>query len=257
MRIFINERRVKRNRQIAQVLFFVSLAILAGGLIVSVGLVPAQSGFLYYAPLVVLPIGLVTTLISIRLTNWYMRPPHAEDILREGLKGIDKRSLLYHYILPCNHVLVTPQGVYALVTRFQEARYKASGTKWTDYKARGPLGPLMLYLKQEGIGRPFDQADLEAAEIQKIVDAALGDKSGVEVQTAVVFTSDKATLDVDDAIMPVVYANPKKKPSLKALLREDKRDKISSVTPDQIEKIHDHIAAQYGQNAAAFAESEA
>ncbi|HVO41752.1 MAG TPA: hypothetical protein VMT34_03970 [Aggregatilineales bacterium] len=259
MRVVINERRLKRSRQNAQILFFVSLAILLGGLVLSSGFVPTQSGLLLMAPLIIMPIGLVTTLISIRLTNDYVRPPHAEDVLRDGLKGIDKRSILYSYILPANHVLVAPQGVYTLTTRFQETRFKVEGEKWTNYKARGPLGPLFLYLKQEYLGKPFVQADAEAVETQKIIDSALGEKSGVEVQAAVVFINDKATLEIVDPAMPVVYANSKKKPSLKALLREEKKDRPAVLNPAQIEVIHEKIAAEYGAKrpASAFVESEA
>ncbi|MCC7186987.1 MAG: hypothetical protein IT185_12135, partial [Acidobacteria bacterium] len=41
----------------------------------------------------------------------------------------------------------------------------------------------------------------------------------------VIFTDPRATLDIIDPAIPVAYATPKKRPSIKSLLREDRRDK--------------------------------
>jgi len=252
MRVVTNQQRVKRNRQIAQVLFFLSLAILTGGLLFT-NTLARDSEILMLVPCLIMPLGLITTIVSVRLTNQYVRPPHAEDAIREGLKGINRRSTLYNYVLPVNHVLVSPQGVYTFTTRFQETRFKVEGNKWFNRKNRGPLAPLFLFLKQEGLGDPFKQANAQADTIQAIVDQALpGTK--IEVQPVVVFTSPKATLDVIDPDIPVVYADPKKKPSLKGLLREEKRrrddksaEDVARLTPAEIESLDEAFMATLGE----------
>ncbi len=236
MRVVTNQRRVNRNRQIAQILFFASLIILIGGLIMT-NTIGRTNDFFLMLPCIIMPVGLVTTLISIRLTNQYVRDPHPEDAIRDGLKGINKRSILYNYLLPANHVLVSPQGVYSFTTRFQESRFKVEGDKWYSSKARGPLAPFFLFLKQEGLRKPFQEANSEADAVQKIIDKALPN-SGIEVQPVVVFTSPKATLEINKPDLPVVYADAKKKPSLKALLKEDKqRDDAPALSPEQIDAI--------------------
>ncbi len=246
MRVVTNQQYVKRNRTIAQILFFLSLAILTGGLIFT-NTLARDNELLLYVPCLVMPLGLITTLISVRLTNEYVRPPHPDEAIREGLKGINRRSILYNYVLPVKHVLIAPQGVYTLTTRFQETRFKVEGDKWFNWRARGPLGPLFLYLRQEGLGDPFKDADKDADKVQAIVDQAVPG-ADIEVQPVIVFTSPKATLEVDDPAIPVAYADPKKKPSLKSLLREDKRrEDAVTLTPAQIEAIDDAIMATLGQ----------
>src|SRR5215467_8785152 len=150
MRVVINQGRMNRNRLIAQILFFVSLAVLIGGLIFT-NTLAVQTGLLVLVPLLVMPIGLTTTVISVRLTNEFVRLPHPDEAIDEGLDGIDPRSVLYHYTLPVKHVLVAPQGVYSLTTRFQETRYTIEGDTWLNWKGRGPLAPLFLFLRQEAL----------------------------------------------------------------------------------------------------------
>src|SRR5579859_4440758 len=123
MRIVTNRKRVQRNRTIAQYLFFLSLAVLFGGLIFT-NTLAKQNDALLLLPCAVMPIGLVTTIVSVRLTNQYVRLPHPEDAIREGLKGINRRSILYNYVFAPNHLLIAPQGVFSLTTRFHESRFK-------------------------------------------------------------------------------------------------------------------------------------
>lgn len=222
MRVVINQGRINRNRQIAQILFFVSLAVLIGGLIFT-NTIGTTTGLLIFVPLLVMPLGLTTTIISVRLTNEYVRLPHPDESIDDGLDGIDPRSVLYHYVLPVKHVLIAPQGIYSLTTRFQETRYTIEGDKWLNWKARGPLAPIMLFLRQEALGDPFKEATKDAETIQEMVDKALPGAQ-IKVQPVVVFTSAKATLELNEPALPVVYADRKKKPSLKALLRKDKAE---------------------------------
>jgi hypothetical protein len=232
------------------------MAILVGTMAFSSGIVPITNPILFAAPIVILPILLITIMTSIWLTNYYGREPYAEDIVRNGLKGFDKHSILYQYLLPSDHVLVTGQGIYALTTRFQDRQFKIQGGEWTDYKARNLLGPLFLYLKQERLGKPFAQAVRDTHDVQEIVDGALGANSGVVVQPAIVFLSDKATLEVIDPEFPVVYASPKKKPSLRNMLRDDRKDRTQVLSLEQLETVHKSIQAYYNNDPSTFVESE-
>src|SRR4051812_999202 len=174
MRVVTNRQQIKRSRTIAQILFVVSIIILFGGLVLT-NTVGRANDVLLFVPCLVMPIGLFTTLISVRLTNQYVRLPHPEDAIKEGLKGINRRSILYNYVLNPKHVLLSPQGVYSFTTRLQETPFKVEGEHWTNPKARGPLGPMFLFLKQENLGDPFKQARKEAAAVQAIVDETLPD----------------------------------------------------------------------------------
>ncbi len=239
MRVVTNEFRIKRGKQASTILFFLSLLILMGGMILSA--VPAFIQLsLFFVPCLVLPVGLTTTLISMRLTNRYVRQPHPENVLYEGLKGLSKRSILYHYLPLGDHILVAPEGVFTFTIRFQPARYEVKGDQWHDPRAK-LLGPLFLQLRQEQLGRPFEEAEKSAAKVQALVDGALPG-AGIAVQPAVVFTSPRANVEQTDPKYPVVYADSKKKPSVKSLVREERRKEEGAVlSDDQIETLHEAI----------------
>lgn len=223
MRVITNELRIKQGRRLGTILFFVSLFVLTTGLLLS-NFLTLDPNVLVFVPCLVMPIGLVTTLLSVRLTNEWVRVPRPEEAILEGLEGINRRSVLFNYFPPANHILLTPEGVYTFTTRFQITRVKVTGERWLDYKRRGPLAPFFQFMKQEGLGKPFEDAAIDAANVQAIIDAALPD-SGIEVQPIVVFTHPRAVLELEEPSIPVVYASPKKKPSIKNALREVKRER--------------------------------
>lgn len=243
MRIVTNEMRLKRGRRLGTIMFFVSLIILTGGLIFTNFLV-VDPNTLLFVPCIVMPLGLLATLTSVRLTNQYIRQPRPETVLATGLEGINRRSVLFNYFPPANHILLTPQGVYTLTTRYQVTRFKVEGDTWTNYRSRGPLGPAFLYLRQEQLGKPFDDALIESGKLQEIIDKALPE-SGIEVQPIVVFTSERATLEIINPTLPVVYGSPRKKPSIKTALREDRRSKqanqFEGLTEEEMQAIEDAL----------------
>jgi hypothetical protein len=48
-----------------------------------------------------------------------------------------------------------------------------------------------------------------------------------------VFTSPRVTLEVIDPVIPVAYADPKKKPTIKGILREEKKKENVNLLSDQ------------------------
>jgi hypothetical protein len=245
MRVVTNEQRIKRGRQVGTVMFFVSLVILIGGLILT-NFFALSTEVLMAVPCLVLPLGLITTVISVRLTNQYVRQPRPEIVLREGLQGINRRSILFNYFPTANHILLTPHGIYSITTRFQTTRFKVEGEKWTNYKARGPLAPFFLFIKQEGLGDPFAEAREDAKKVQAVVDKAVLD-SGIVVQPLVIFISGRAGVEIIDPAIPVAYASPQKKPSIKALLRDDKKEKqkddFQAFDEEEMQAIEEHLEA--------------
>ncbi|MBX3063926.1 MAG: hypothetical protein KF726_13170 [Anaerolineae bacterium] len=241
MRVVTNEQKLKRNRLLAQVLFFVSLGILLAGLILNT--VIALSPLFWVVPCLVLPLGLLATVFSVRLTNQYIRLPHPEDAIAAGLKGINKRSVLYNYLPAANHILVTPTGIYALHTLYQSRHFVVDGEMWIDSKARGPLAPIFQFLKQENIGKPFNEAQEAADKAQDVIDKALPDVE-LDVQPVVVMIGARTTLDLEKPKFPVVYAEARKKPSLRALMRDEKRrEKTVNLSDEQLEAIHEALVA--------------
>jgi len=242
MRVFTNEDLIKRNRRLAQILFFASLIILIGGLVLTNTL--ARSNYILMAlPVLAMPIGLITTWISVRLTNQYVREPHPENAIQTGLKGASHNTVLYNYLFKANHVLITPQGVFAIITRFQDGVFTVKGDKITSSKSIGPLGWFFGLMRQDQLGKPITEARTAAADLQKQLDAALPNLK-VTVQPVVLFVSEKAQIETADGLssdVPVVLANSKKKPSLKGLLREGKKQSAPLLSPAQLRRVEDAL----------------
>ncbi|GIL09245.1 MAG: hypothetical protein BroJett033_7560 [Chloroflexota bacterium] len=234
MRTEINERLVKRNRRIAQWLFFVSFGILIGAFFITnqqaMNTAASANTLMLLLSSLVLPLGLIATLISVRMTNLWIRQPRPEAALRDGLKGLSNRSVLYsYYHTPAQHVLVCPQGVFAIVTRFQEGSFSVEGDRWTTHG--GPLSAVMRVFRQDSVGRPNADAARAAGHVQKLLEPIA---PGVTVRPLVVFVDPRARFTLNQPLVPVLYANPKMEPNLKDYLRDLPREGITTLTQDQI-----------------------
>jgi len=230
MRVVTNEALLKRNRTIAHALFFVSLAGMGIGFFYTWSN-PATSSQL---SCLLLPALLVMTVASVRMANVWIREPRPEKALAEALKGIGQRYTLFNHLLPAPHVLIGPQGVFTITTMWHEKAYKVSGRKWSG---DGGLGRFLFgFLRQDLLGDPFREAEFQAQQMQKLVDKIAPD-SNIQVQPVVVFISPKVSLEIEDPAIPVVYANPKKKPNLRQFLRTQKSANRPTLTPEQLDQI--------------------
>ncbi|MGB1288493.1 MAG: hypothetical protein ACPG7F_18305, partial [Aggregatilineales bacterium] len=139
MRVVTNRKLVKRNRQLATYLFLGTFVALVGGFIfINISFfnedIAADDASLLLLQSLILPVAFILTLFSVRMTNLWARQPYPEKAIEEGLKGLSKKSILYNYYhIPARHVLICPQGVFAIVTRWHNGSYTAEGTKWKSH----------------------------------------------------------------------------------------------------------------------------
>jgi hypothetical protein len=207
MRVETNERLVKRNRQIAQYLFFGTFAILIGGLLVINSQVTDQNNIALIALMqaLLLPLAFISTIISVRMTNLWVRVPRPENVIREALKGLSNRSVLYNYFhIPARHVLICPQGVFAMVTRYHDGVYVVENDRWRAQ--RSLPGRLIALLRFDAIGNPNDDALRAAEHVTKLLQPIAPD---VTVQPLIVFTDPRATVEVISSSVPVVQMEAK------------------------------------------------
>jgi hypothetical protein len=239
MRIETNDKIIRRYRRIAQYLFFASLAILIGAFIFTNQQAfspnpPAPNSLegtlLLLLPAIVLPLGVITSMVSVRMTNTWIREPRPERILREGFKGLSNKSVLYNYYhFPARHVLVCPQGVYAITTRFQDGSFKVSGEKWETYG--GTLSGFMRFFRRDGIGNPNEDARKAAAHITRLLQPIA---PGVEARPMIVFTDPRANVELENPAVPVLFPDAKSENSLKDFLRDVPKELRQALTVEQI-----------------------
>ena len=250
MRIETNEDIIKRNRRMATFFFFFSLFVLGFGFLAANGAflntLDEETGQRLYVILmpIVLIVGMISTLVSVRLTNNWVRQPRPEDALRVGMKGISNKSVLYNYLhMPTKHVLITPQGMFAIITRYQDGKFTVDNDEWQT--RRNPLSRILSIFRMDGVDNPTEEANLAADYVQGIVDEIGVD---VEVLPLIVFVDPRAELEIGKISVPVVYAMDKAtvgkeevrlKPNLKEYLKGFKKEDYHTLTEEEIEKFEE------------------
>ena len=237
MRIETNHQLVRRNRRLAQYLFFFSIAVLVGSFVyvnsqALGGRMPEpgspEATLSLLLPALVLPFGVISSMVSVRMTNNWIRQPRPEDALQAGLKGLSNRSVLYNYLhMPLRHLLICPQGVFAITTRFQNGSYRVDGERWTTQE--GALSVLTRFFRRDGIGQPASEARQQASRIQESL------PEGIRVRPLIVFVDPTASLVVNDSPVPVLYADSKSEPNIRDYLRGIPPEERQSLTTAQIQ----------------------
>lgn len=252
MRIVTNSRLAERNRKIATNLFLVTFVLLIGGFIfINVGVFTGDTArpdpLLLVAQGVAIPVAFIMTLFSIRMTNlWARRSPlddkskstmlYPDELINEGLKGLSKKSVIYHYYhIPARHVLIAPQGVFAITTRWQNGKYEVDGEHWKTKASM--ITRLLATLRMDGIGQPFNDAIRAAEHVQKLMREA---GSEVNVQPLLVFLDASAQIEGKSEV-PVLFASIKRDSSLTHYLRglnrgldEKKKGPVMPLTEQEI-----------------------
>jgi hypothetical protein len=244
MRVETNDHLVKRNRKIATYMFVFSLAVLifgffaANGIFFKLDASDPENGSLYLVIMpLVLMVGLISTITSVRMTNIWIRQPRPEVAIREGLKGISNKSVLYNYLfMPARHVLICPQGVFAIITRFQDGSFSVDGARWRTH--RSFIGAAFSIFRVDGIGNPTAEALAAAQHVQEIMDDL---EIEVTVQPLIIFADPRAKIEFGETAppVPVLYADAKLEPNLKDYLRDVPADDRVSLTPEQIKEFEE------------------
>jgi nuclease-like protein len=242
METIINSKLVERNRRIASGLFLATFLVLAGSFIYFNYALFTQSGnsdYLLLAQALALPLIFVMTIISIRMTNDWNREPHPENALAEGLKSLSKKSIIFHYYHgSARHVLIAPQGVFAIVTRWHEGKFRVEGDKWKTEKSA--ISRFFGAMRMDGLGNPSEDAKEATAHLEKLLKTIA---PNIEIQALVIFVSPKAELTIEEPSIPVLYADESREPSLNSYMRKlneqqrpDKQAKVKlPLTDEQIE----------------------
>jgi hypothetical protein len=193
MKIVTNEQTIKRNRRIAQVCSIGGLIILIAGMILSLR---NQAQMAY--SLGALVIGFLLSQIGIYYTNRWGRSPRPDEYLNQALKGLDSKYCLFHYKTPASHLLIGPAGVWVISPRHQRGTITYSKGR---YHQKGGN----LYLKlfaQEGLGRPELELAYEVEKTQNYLQKTMGQENIPAVNAALVFTNDRADVNISDADQP-------------------------------------------------------
>jgi hypothetical protein len=226
MKIITNEKMIKRNARLGQIATVGGLVVLVGGMVVSFTK-PSLAGFSWVALL----IGFTLSQVGIYFGNRWGRHPRPDELLDQGLKGLNDQYSIYHYKTPVAHLLVGPSGMWVILPYYQVGKIVYEKLRWRQ-KGGGFLQRYLRAFGQEGIGRPDLEAPAELSTITSFVKKRLPDVEIPEPNIALVFINEKAELEVENA--PILTLPLKE---LKNTIRKTAKEKPLST--DLIVEIND------------------
>ncbi|MCX7838799.1 MAG: NERD domain-containing protein [Anaerolineae bacterium] len=227
MRLTRNEKLIQQRSTWARYLTFIGMGLLLISLITSftTDYIAAAYGTLLG--------GFVVAMAGSYLAHKWLRPPRADLALEKALKGFDNKHHLYNYLLPAEHVLVAPSGVWVFKTKYHDDDIVCKNGKWNrPWKWSRLFGAWA----QESLGDPIAELQEDIQKIRRLLAAKMNNP--VPVDGYVVFTHPRARLSIDDPNLPVVMVD-----DLKDTLR--KRKSTTVLPPpvlSQIETIFDEYA---------------
>ena len=223
MRIVTNKKLARRNRKLTNYMFFGTFgALILGFIVINASLFTGDvpDSLTLFVQSAVLPIAFILTIVSVRMTNLWARSPRPEKAIQDGLKGLSNKSILYNYYhFPARHVLICPQGVFAIVTRWHDQEFTVRGGAFRSH--RNLISKFFSLIRFDGVGKPFRDANFARQEVERSLEEIAPE---VDVHPIIVFVDPRAQLHFEDEVeTPVLFADPKKKPNLKDYLRDMKR----------------------------------
>jgi hypothetical protein len=226
MKVFTNDRLIKRNGRLGQVATISGLLVLVGGMFVSFRY-PNFAGYAWVALL----LGFALSQLGLYFGNRWGRRPRPDELIDQGLKGLNDQYSIYHYMTPVSHLLVGPSGLWVILPYYQVGTIVYEKGRWKQ-KGGGFMQRYLRAFAQEGVGRPDIEAPSEVQSIIKFLNKRLPDRDHPEVTPALVFTNDKVNLEVEDA--PILTLPLKK---LKETVRKAAKEKI--ITSGEIQEINE------------------
>lgn len=237
MRVDTNEALIERRVKLGRIAWLAGMGILLAGLGASwmIERRPEWTTLLIIGSYVALLGGLVATSVGIYTSDRWARPPRADQVLAQALKGLDNKHKLYNHLLPAEHVLLSPLGVTVFRVKRQDGRIEYQDGRWRH--RQGFLGTFMS-LSRERLGDPARELGVGMERMSGLLQELLPEAE-VPVEGVVVFAGPRADLHIVNPPLPAV---PVKK--LKAHLRAaSKGRKLTDTLRKELEQVLDDAAA--------------
>ena len=213
MRFTTNEKLIARQSKIARYATFAGLAVLLGSLVTSF-----TGNFPITVAYGLLFVGFALAYVGALLANKWVKEPRADNVLAKALKGFDNKFHLYNYLLPVNHVLLTPTGLIVFKVKSNDGKITVNGDKWfTPFRWTRMFGGM----GQEPLGNPAADLRNDIEKMKKLLADKFEGAGVVPIDGYVVFSSPRAELAMEDATVPIARVE-----DLKDTLRKSKRGPV-------------------------------
>jgi hypothetical protein len=196
MKVIIDRERLRRRATASHVASLGGLAIILGAVVLSM----SRPQWATLTTVLVF-VGFVVSSVGIYFANRWVKKPRPEDTLALALKGLADVCRIYHYLLPADHVLLTPSGVVVIETVNLEGRFVYRDGKW---KQQMTPGRALRFFVEETLGDPTARAREDAQGMSQLLDAHLSsDGPAVPVNAVVLFVHPNSEVIADSPPIPV------------------------------------------------------
>jgi hypothetical protein len=204
MVIIRDDEKIARYKKWAQRILVLGLVSLVGGMVLLFVLDSAQ--VVFYQTIALLA-GWIMAQIGTYLAHRYVRTPRPDQSLDKAVKPAAGNGRMYHFILPAPHVLLTPSGPIIFNLKFQNGEISYRDGKW---KQRG-IG-MRRFFGQEGLGNPQQETESMVKSLAAFIHKEDPNIEEIPIGAMIVFTTEKIkSLEVDNSEIPAMQANKVRK----------------------------------------------
>jgi len=199
MKIIIDRPALARRARLSHIASLGGLLVLLGSVAISLW----QPSWTLVSGLLLF-LGGVSAMVGIYFANRWVKKPRPEEVLDQALKGLDDRHRMYHYSLPCDHLLLTPGGIIVIETVGLEGEFTYREGRW---RQKMTPGRAMRFFVEERLGDPIDRAQSYARLIKAHLVEEVPEASTMEARGMVAFTNPNVEVHVEKAPIPVCRAD--------------------------------------------------
>lgn len=226
MNLKINEKLIKRNKKIGNILSITGIAVLAVGLILNLN-PTATKTIISFGALIV---GFIISQISTYYVTRFGRSPRSDELITDNLNKLNNDYTFYVYDSPVPMLLVGPTGIWIPIP------ISAGGEIYFDKKWKQRGGAFMLKLfGTENIGKPEMEVRDNEAEIKKALSTHFEEDQMPPINSILVAIHPNATIgDVENAPVPIAKVD-----ALRRKIRMFDRKVEEKFPPEMVEKINE------------------
>lgn len=227
MKVSINEKQIKRNKNIAQYSLYGAIALIAGGLFLTLTNSKNENLITYLSYLILLPAYILMQINAMMMHRWG-KSPREDEIVTTALKGLDNRYSLYHYTTPASHLLVGPGGIWIINAFHQQGNITYNESK-KKYVQKGGGNFLSKIFALDSLGDIERESNKQRSALEKFLrEIVLRDIP--EALVANVFYHRDTRVDAKNAPELTMHIS-----KLKDLVRQ--KGKTTTSKPDWVEKL--------------------
>lgn len=225
MRKITNPGMLKRNKQIGNIGQIGGMLVLVGGFAATYFL-PERLDLSYLS----LILGFILVNIGSAFTNRWGRTPPPDEAVDDVLKGLDDHYIIVHYRLGAEHALFTPNGILAILGKYERGSISYDGKKWHQSGVSG----FMKFFGTEALGNPSSDSQIEAENLTRKLRKILKTDDVPPVRPIIAFVNEKTRVEAESSPVPALHAS-----KVKEYIR--RLPKNPNLRPEQFRQVLEYI----------------